>query len=136
MIRQLFLATVSLSVLAGCESTGLDRRMYFHYQTYLTKPHYRALAATPSTSRDAASIGSSWSSSTVEDAIERALRGCRKGEKKYISITKCRLHSIGDINVAKLKKDEVDKAIALYTLNRLATNEDLLKTIGQLPETQ
>lgn len=134
MISRLFPVTVLLSVMAGCESTGINPRMYSHYQTYLTAPHYRALAATTGSRNEAASMGWSSNNRTVEGAIEKALEGCRKGEKTYIEITKCRLHSIGDIKVADMEKEQVDKAIALYTFNKLATNEDLLKTIGQLPE--
>jgi hypothetical protein len=72
----------------------------------------------------------------VEGAIEGALEGCRKGEKVYETTTKCKLHSIGDIKVAGMEKEQLDKAMALYTLNRFATNEELLKTVGQLPKTE
>jgi hypothetical protein len=108
--------------------------MYSQYQDYLTKPHYRAFATAPSHGDDAVSTGYTWNHRTVEGAIEQALKGCKDGEKKQIQITPCELHSIGDINVAGMKKEQIDKAIALYTLNKFATNDELLKTVGQLPK--
>jgi hypothetical protein len=109
--------------------------MYYSYQDYLKTAHFRAFAATPSGPREAFSAGWSWNHRTVESAIVGALAGCKKNEKRYIQISACRLHSIGDIKVAGMRKEQLEKAIALYTVNRFATNENFLKLV-EVPKTE
>ncbi len=100
----------------GCESTGVPTDMYHDYQEYLSKSHYRAFAATPRPSNQAAVWSWSWSNGTVESAIEQALENCQKGRNKYLisRIFECRLHSIGDIRVAGMSDDELEAAIKIY----------------------
>lgn len=126
MIYRLILSALFLAGLVGCQTTGAsDPRWHHAYQEYLAKPHYRAFAATGGAGRLAASIGWSWRRGSVEDAIENALAGCSRGQKKYIQISKCELFAVGDIKVAGMSGEQIDTAIALYTSNRYATTEDL-----------
>ena len=75
----------------------------------------------------ASAYGRSWGYGTVEAAIKNALERCKKGEKKYDNIRECRLHSIGNIKVVSMTKEEIERAITLYKSNVNATNEDLAK---------
>ncbi len=134
MMKRLFLSTLLLSSLVGCESTNLDTRWYRTYQDYLTKAHYRAFAVTAgTTTKRASAYGRSWDHGTMEVAIERAIEGCEKGEKKYDNIGKCRLHSIGDIKVFGMSEEQLDKAIEYYGSNIFATNEDFAMPELALP---
>jgi hypothetical protein len=126
MIYRLVLSALFLGVLAGCETTGAtDSRWHHQYQEYLTLPHFRAFASTSGAGRLAASIGWSFKQRSVEGAIERALAGCKTGQKKYSKISECRLFALGNIEVAGLSEEQLDKAISFYRNNLNATKEDL-----------
>ena len=125
MIYRLVLSALFLTALGGCEATsGLNPAWYHNYQDYLTKSHYRAFAVTGGTSEAlASSVGRSWGYGTVEGAIEGALVGCRKGGKKYIKIRECRIYAVGDIKVAGMSEEQLDKVISFYENNLNATKE-------------
>ena len=129
VILQRLVSALILVGLLGCESTGVYPAMYDKYQEYLSKSHYRALAATPRPTQGFAwAGGQSWGNGTVEGATETALEGCQKQQEKYLRIYECRLHSVGDINVVGMSEEQLDKAIEFYKSNRNATNEDFAKS--------
>ena len=116
------LSALSLTALVGCESIGMSDRLTEHYDEYLTLPHYRAFSATPGGPDDSASVGYSHSSLSVDHAIEGSLEACeREGPSSFV-LDRCRLHSIGDINVSAMTKGQIDRAIRDYRSNVSATD--------------
>lgn len=106
--------------------------MYYDYQDYLSRPHYRAFAATSGAGSLAASLGFASNRKSIEEAIERALAGCRKGQKKYFKISKCRLYAVGDTIVAGFSEERINRAITQYYSNRYATNVTLSRDAAKM----
>ena len=119
------LSVLSLTALAGCETTGMSITLTENYDKYLTLPHYRAFSATPGGPGDPASVGWAYNNRSVDRAIERSLEACEKEGASSFVLDRCRLHSIGDINVSKMTKEQIDRAIRVYKSNVLATNKDV-----------
>ncbi len=116
---------VMLTALVGCETTGMSIMLTENYDKYLTLPHYRAFSATPGGPDDSASVAWTHSSPSVDRAIEMSLERCEKEGESAFVLDRCRLHSIGDINVSKMTKEQIDRAISVYKSNTSATNKDV-----------
>ncbi len=117
------LSVLSLTALAGCETTGMEPLLADSYEKYLKLPHFRAFSATTGSPGGAYAAGWRSGQYTVEDAIKKSLENC---EKYAVTTTQfCRLHSVGDINVSQMTKEQRDRAIRVYKSNVLATNKDV-----------
>ena len=129
VILQRLVSALILVGLLGCESTGVRPMISYDYQKYLLKSHYRAFVVTSFPSaRHGFAAGWSSGNRTAEVAIEKALENCQKGRQEFDVDLKCRLYSVGDINVAGVSEEQLDKAIEFYKSNRNATNEDFAKS--------
>ncbi len=91
------------------------------FTLYKAKAHFRAFATSPGGPAEAFGFGSSWNNDTVGEAITTALKRCRE----EIRFGDCELYTIGNILVAGMTPEELDKAKAVYIDNPDATNDDL-----------
>jgi hypothetical protein len=117
VILQRLVSALILVGLLGCESTGnvSNPELYPYYEVYLSKPHYRALATTARRSGSMGWAGGDASGrSSVEAAIEDALKSCEKSRQEYSAPFKCRLNYVGDIYVANMSEEQIDEAIKQY----------------------
>ncbi len=119
------LSVLSLTALAGCETTGMEPLLADNYEKYLNLSHYRAFSSTPGSPGGADVVGWHSGQYTVEDAIKKSLEWCERGAAQHGATQFCRLHSVGDINVSQMTKEQRDRAIRVYKSNVLATNKDV-----------
>lgn len=105
---------ISALLLAGCTADmGINSRGHNFYQRYLTVTDYKALAITPSSYRDGFSMAFGHDRFSVRSAIKDAMERCEERAKPR-GLGKCRLHSIGDINVTAMDDAALEEAIARY----------------------
>ena len=90
-------------------------------ELYRTRAHFKAFATSPGGPAEAFGFGSSWNNGTVGEAITTALKRCRE----EIRFGDCELYTLGNILVAGMSKEELEKAKAAYIANPEATNDDL-----------
>jgi hypothetical protein len=125
IIRPRIIPLLILAGLLGCKSTGVSPVMSDDYQKYLLRSHYRAFVVTPFPSaRHGWVLGWASGHRTAEGAIEKALEKCQKGRQEHGVDLECRLHSVGDINVDGMSKEQLAKAIELYKSNIGVTSYD------------
>ena len=90
-------------------------------ELYRTRAHFKAFATSPGGPAEAFGFGSSWNNGTVGEAISTALKRCREAMR----FGDCELYTLGNILVAGMSAEELEKAKTAYIANPEATNDDL-----------
>ncbi len=114
-------ALLGVILVGGCEGSSIPTDFWGDFETYRSKPHFRAFAMTKGGHPTQRAIGFAWNRGSVDAAIEKTLETCRE----YQDYQECRVFYIGDINVEGMSDEEFKHAKEVYRRNRSATNDDL-----------
>lgn len=113
-MKRMTILLISAALFTGCAAElGINSRGYSFYKQYLEVQDYKALAVTPSSYRDAGRMAYGHDRFSVRAAIKQAMERCEH-KPPGSSLGKCRLHSIGDINVSAMDEAALNEAIARY----------------------
>lgn len=95
---------------------SVPSRLWPFYQKYKTLPHYRALACAGGGMGEPVGCSSVCGSSDPRSAANKAVANCKKLMQKNFPISHppCRLRFVGDIDVSRMKKPQLDQAIERY----------------------
>lgn len=116
-------ATLSLAACADPPRAPIGYETDF--EDYLKRSHAKAFAIAGAKGDTGPSFGMAAAQTSVEDAIDLAIARCEEVQQRFNETLRCRLWSIGDIDVRAMTPEQLAAAIALYRENPGATNDDL-----------
>ena len=94
---------------------GVPSRLWPFYKKYRTLPHYRALVCAGGGIRETVACASNSRANDPRVAIREAMASCKKMKQRHFPMgPSCKLRFIGDIDVSRMKRSQIDQVIEQY----------------------